>query len=199
MALIEICQNLDDAKIRFLRSPFGRDPEKNWAPYDVDGVLNFVYSFHPLVILRYTDESEIVRPWRIGRARAGSERLPFLVGGSSSGLRVGGSYVFATHRRRVSLPLLRHDYVSRLYQIDRAGCVTAMSRHFVIGDHAVQFINGLEQDNNDFIISYGWMDQKAYICRVPKYLLPLRRTRENSSDTLRAAGEGRDARGSGQI
>ena len=101
-------------------------------------------------------------------ARFTAADLKFLTGGSSAGLPVPGGILFAAHRRRVSLPRLHRSYLSRLYHLDNTGMTLTAGRYFSLGPASIQFINGLAQHGSDFVISYGAMDQYAYLCRVPQ-------------------------------
>jgi hypothetical protein len=168
IALLTIDPTLTGSSLQIIASPFGLRQEKNWAPFVSDGVLHFVYSFDPLIVLRYdfaARKTFFVPPHS---GKADSKVLKFLIGGSSAGLPVAAGTLFAAHRRRVSLPSLDRTYVSRLYCLNKAGTVLTPGRYFSIGDASVQFINGLEREGDDFIISFGAMDRSAWLCRVPQ-------------------------------
>ena len=168
IALLTIDPTLTGGSLRLIASPFGLRQEKNWAPFVSNGALHFIYSFDPLIVLRYDFTARKASFAAPHFAEFNSTALKFLIGGSSAGLPVTGGTLFAAHRRRVSLPSLDRTYISRLYCLNEAGNVLTPGRYFTIGDASVQFINGLERQGDDFIISFGAMDRSAWLCRVPQ-------------------------------
>lgn len=172
IAVVEFTTEFQPIRRMVIPSPFGFDVEKNWAPCVVDGVLHFVYSFSPLIVLRYDPD----HPGSTSVVAGGDideRNFDFLTGGSSAGIHVPEGYLFATHRRRFHVPSLSYNYVNRIYLIDRHFKIAAASNYYVLNENAVQFVNGMEQDGPDLIISFGWRDRSAYVCRVPRSRLRL--------------------------
>jgi hypothetical protein len=172
IALLTIDPTLTDSSRHLIPSPFGLRQEKNWAPFVSGGSLHFVYSFDPLIVLRYDFATRTAVFAAPQFAKIASTALKFLTGGSSAGLPVPGGTLFAAHRRRVSLPSLDYSYVSRLYRLDEAGTTLTAGRYFTIGNAPIQYINGMEQQGDDLVISFGVLDHNAYLCRLPRSLAP---------------------------
>lgn len=173
IAVVEFTNALQPIRKMVIPSPFGFDVEKNWSPFVVDGVLHFVYSFSPLIVLRYDPDRPGSTSVVAGRD-IDDRQLDFLTGGSSAGLPVPEGYLFAAHRRRFHVPSLSYNYVNRLYLMDRHFRIAAASNYYVLNENSVQFVNGLEQDGPDLIISFGRRDRSAHVCRVPRSRLRLK-------------------------
>ena len=150
---------------RLLPSPFGFTQEKNWAPFVRGGELHFVYSFDPLLVLRCDPATGGLSFTDPAAARAARDNLRFLLGGSSAGLPVPGGFLFAAHRRRVSVRMHR-SYLTRIYHLDDAATRLTAGRYFSIGKPRIQFVNGLALEGEDLVLSYGDMDRSAHACRV---------------------------------
>ena len=168
IALLTIDRAFTTSTLRLIPSPFGLRQEKNWAPFVHEGALHFVYSFDPLIVLRYDFAARKAVFAAPQFTKINSTALKFLTGGSSAGLPVPGGTLFAAHRRRVSLPSLDYSYVSRLYRLDEAGTTLTPGRYFTIGDAPIQYINGMAQQGDDLVISFGVLDHNAYLCRIPR-------------------------------
>jgi hypothetical protein len=166
--LLTIDPSLDGGSRSVLASPFGLDQEKNWAPFVHDSTIHFVYSFEPLVILRYDSVRHTVEPILQSSRAFSPRKLTFLMSGSSAGIAVGNDFLFVAHRRRVWPILRREAYLSRFYRICMPDMRLSAGRYFSIGSASVQFVNGLEQEGDDFILAYGEMDHTAHISRFRK-------------------------------
>ncbi len=153
----------------FVASPFGFTQEKNWAPFVRQDRLHFVYSFDPLIVLR-CDPADGSVSFLDPAARSAGKDLRFLVGGSSAGVPVPDGFLFAAHRRRVSVRMHR-SYVSRIYHLDAAAARLTAGRYFSVGAPRVQFVNGLAREDGHLVLSYGDMDRSGHVCRVPEAAL----------------------------
>jgi len=163
ITLGHIRRDFSSADFQDIPSPFGIRQEKNWSPFSRDGHLYFVYSYHPLVILRYRFDSASVEFHQPDQAAYRPNALPFLVCGSSPGLATRSGHLFVAHRRSVRLPNLHRAYVSRLYHLDWRMSAVAAGSYFVIERPAIQFVNGLIMDRQSVFISYGNNDNSAHL------------------------------------
>ena len=168
IVLLTIDPDFASGAARRIPSPYGFRQEKNWAPFVLDGELHFVYSFEPLVVLRYDPAT--------GRATFAGPRfanvpvatLRFLVAGSSAGMPVEGGFLFATHRRIFSLPLRHRYYVHRLCYLDAKTLELRCGPYFSLGKRTIQFINGLAVRDDEFVVSFGVMDATANFARIAR-------------------------------
>lgn len=167
IALIHIRSDFESTSYREISSPFGLRQEKNWSPFIHEDELYFVYSYDPLVILKYDFENGTVGFCRPEQADYPPEALPFLVCGSSPGLETPEGYLFVAHRRSVRLPSLRRAYMSRLYRLNRHMSVIAGGPYFVIDRPAIQFVNGLVLDGEQVYVTYGNEDRSAHLAAFP--------------------------------
>lgn len=168
IGLLTLDADLGGGVCRVLSSPFGFRYEKNWAPFVADGELRFIYSFDPAVILRCDPDTGQLSPADAGSASVASDGFKFLVGGSSAGIPVPGGFLFAAHRRRISLPSRHRVYLSRLYHFGGRSPSLRGGRYFSIGPAAIQFINGVCVTPSHLVVTYGQDDRHGYICKVPK-------------------------------
>ena len=161
IVLGEIAADLSGASLRDIASPFGLRQEKNWAPFAHNGDIHFLYSYHPLIVLRFNEATGTVA-FTDDRCKAYSPRaLPFLVSGSSPGIEIPGGYLFVAHRRSVRLPTLRRTYLSRLYHLARDLRTVTGGPYFVINMPSVQFVSGLMVDDRSAYVAYGQNDCSA--------------------------------------
>lgn len=163
ITLIKIDRDLVSTDAQDIPSPFGLRQEKNWCPFEHDGNLCFVYSYHPLIILRYRRDTHAVEFCNPDHAAYAARSLPFLVCGSSPGVETPDGYLFVAHRRSVRLPKLNRAYLSRLYYLDRRVSAVTGGSYFVIEQPAIQFVNGIHLDEQSVYVSYGSNDRSAHL------------------------------------
>ena len=152
-------------------SPFGFGQEKNWAPFDNDGELYFIYALHPLIILR-RDGSEAGYQIVHGEDVSASE-ISFNTGGSSQGISFEDGWLFVFHRRRVQPFVSGTIYVHYFVWISRDFRTVRQGQPFVIGRPAVHFVSGMVREGADLLISYGRADSSALLARLPLSALPI--------------------------
>jgi hypothetical protein len=163
IVLVKIDRDLMNTVAQDIPSPFGLRQEKNWCPFNHDGNLCFLYSYHPLIILRYKPETRSVEFWDPKHAAYPARSLPFLVCGSSPGVETPSGYLFVAHRRSIRLPWLNRAYISRIYHLDRHVQAVTGGSYFVIEQPAIQFVNGLHMDEQSIYVSYGSNDRSAHL------------------------------------
>jgi hypothetical protein len=168
IVLVRIDRTLTNTVAQEIPSPFGLRQEKNWCPFDHEGNLCFVYSYHPLIVLRYRPETRSVEFWNPEHAAIPAQSLPFLICGSSPGVETPNGYLFVAHRRIVRLPRLNRAYISRLYHLDRRVSTVTGGSYFVIEQPAIQFVNGLHMDEQSIYVSYGSNDRSAHLACFDK-------------------------------
>ena len=164
MKSFEFDETLSLLRKRDMPSPFGFGQEKNWAPFEKDGQLYFVYSIDPLIILRAADNAagyDIVN----GAGCAAGD-ISFTTGGSSQGIPHKGGWLFIFHRRRVQPLISGTIYVHYCVWISRDFKTMRKGPPFVIGRPAIHFVGGMVEHEGSLLISYGRADCKAWLARI---------------------------------
>lgn len=151
-------------------SPFGFGQEKNWAPFEKNGELYYVYALKPLIILRRDAAAgyQIVEG-----AHYRPSVISFNIGGSSQGVPYADGWLFVFHRRRVQPFVSGTIYLHYLAWISHDFRTVRMGQPFVIGRPAVHFVGGMIREGNDLLISYGRADSNALLARFPMTDLPI--------------------------
>lgn len=152
-------------------SPFGFRQEKNWAPFEKDGELFYIYALQPLIILQRDDSSAGYRIVEGEHHRPAA--ISFKIGGSSQGLPLADGWLFMFHRRRVQPFVSGTIYLHYFAWISRDFRVVRIGQPFVIGRPAVHFVGGMIRERNDLLISYGRADSSALLARFPMTDLPI--------------------------
>lgn len=169
MSLMKLDTDLRGAKAIPLASPYGSSREKNWVPIVHKGMLHFVYSLKPLVVLRCETSSgrlDFVDPHYAQYSRSS---FTFLLSGSASGVRLGNRQLLIIHRRTVRLPRLRRIYVHRCVTLNPSLTKLQFGRYFVIGRaEPGQFVAGMDVDDDVVRLSYGRMDRSAHLAEFDR-------------------------------
>lgn len=153
-----------------LRSPSGKvRVEKNWMPFFTDdGVLHFVYSVNPHVVIRCNEltgvTTEVARTYN----KLIDHRSTPIRGGSQV-VKYAGHYLAFTHSRD------HNHYRTQLYAFSPRHPfeVTHMSRSFMFSEARdvdalrIQFVAGFEVIGDVAYITYGEQDCSACVCVVP--------------------------------
>jgi hypothetical protein len=163
MSLMKLDADLLGAKALPLASPYGSKREKNWLPIVQNGMLHFVYSLEPLVVLRCVTSSgqlDFVDPSCV--EYSGSS-FTFLLCGSASGISLDNRQLLILHRRSIRLPTLRQIYVHRCATLNPSLTKLQFGRYFVIGGAEIQFVAGISVDDDFIRLSYGRMDRSAHL------------------------------------
>jgi hypothetical protein len=141
---------------------------KNWLPIAHKGMLHFVYSLEPLVVLRCEIPSgrlDFVDPRCAEYSRSS---FTFLLCGSTSGICLDNRQLLIVHRRTVRLPRLRQIYVHRCATLNPSLTKLQFGRYFVIGGAEVQFVAGMDVDDDIVRLSYGRMDRSAHLAEFDR-------------------------------
>ena len=168
MSLMKLDADLRGAKVIPLASPYGSSREKNWLPIVHNGILHFVYSLEPLVVLRCDIPSgrlDFVDP---RYAEYSGSSFTFLLCGSVSGISLDNRQLLIIHRRSIRLPRLRQIYVHRCAMLGPSLTELQFGRYFVIGRAEIQFVAGISVDNNVIRLSYGRMDRSAHLAEFDR-------------------------------
>ncbi len=169
MSLMKLDANLRGAKAIPLASPYGASREKNWLPIVHQGMLHFVYSLEPLVVLRCEIPSgrlDFVDPRCAEYSRSS---FTFLLCGSASGISLDNRQLLIVHRRTVRLHRLRRIYVHRCATLNPSLTKLQFGRYFVIGGaEPGQFVAGMNVDDDIVRLSYGRMDRFAHLAEFDR-------------------------------
>lgn len=152
-------------------SPFGFGQEKNWAPFEKDGELFYIYALNPLIVLR-RDTSEAGYRIVNGDGTRPSD-ISFNTGGSSQGIPFADGWLFVFHRRRVQPFVSGTIYVHYFVWISRDFRTVRRGEPFVIDRPAVHFVSGMIRDGEDLLLSYGRADSAALLALLPLSDLPI--------------------------
>ena len=134
--------------------------EKNWMPFTVDGLLHFLYSCAPTVVLRCDPRSGEVERIAYDEGPAEARRLR----GGSQGLPAADGVLFVAHE--ASDTGGRRVYTHRLVLLDRDHRVTALSPPFSFTGEAIEFCAGLAPHGSELLLTFGVNDCSARIARV---------------------------------
>jgi hypothetical protein len=168
MSLMKLDTDLRGATEIPLRSPYDFRTEKNWLPIVHQGALCFLYSVAPLVILRCDVASGTLDFLDPHYAEYPRSSFAFLSGGSASGITVANQQFLIVHRRTVRLPTLRKIYVHCCVTLSPLLDELRFGRYFVIGRAEVQFVAGMNMDDDVIRLSYGRMDRSAHLAEFDR-------------------------------
>lgn len=151
---------------RSLRSPFGRNREKNWMPFGTAEQSGFVYSVNPMLVFDLRTEGP--------EARQPAPTDEDLVGWSGSSQLVpwnGGwlAVIHKAHRDLRGIPLFRKAvYTHRFLHLDASFGVVSMSSPFRFQSLGIEFCSGLAIKDEGVVISYGVDDRRAMLMEMPR-------------------------------
>lgn len=147
--------------------------EKNWMPV-LDKPYHFIQWTNPAVLVK-ADLSTLtsVRAIEVNEADK-KEGLPFLRGGSQV-IPWRGYYVCIVHDCDLFNNALNQKdaiYRHRFVIYNRDWNIVKISNQFSFMGSAVEFCAGLAEWNKDFLITFGFQDNCAFILRVPEKMIP---------------------------
>lgn len=156
--------SLDGAAIRAIRplsGPHAGRHEKNWMPFVRDGVLHFVYSCGPTVVLGCDPQTG--RTWFVSETPAPA-RASELRGGSQGIVLDDGSWLFTVHEVDRSSATAR--YLHRFVRLDRELRLDRVSQPFTFTSDRVEFCGGMARRADQLVLSFGVSDAASGLAVV---------------------------------
>jgi hypothetical protein len=174
MELCEIIVSPDTVKeVSRFRIPPPNDPnsycEKNWMP-----ILDLPYHY-----IKWTNPTEVVKvnpETQNCQTTSMSERisLPRDIRGGSQVISWGDCYLAVTHEVDLfKSEVGRKDakYLHRFIVWDKDWKIIAHSQEFDFMDGHVEFCVGIAEQGDDFLITYAFQDNAAYLLKVSKQVV----------------------------
>ncbi len=161
MALLHLDGNVIGRR-QDLSGPIPNRPERNWAPFVVDGELLLVYSFSPTIIFR-------CQPGDGGLTRAVDAPAPAStrgLRGGSQGLEVTAGHLFCVHE--VAVGAQGRRYIHRFALLDHDLRLARLSPGFQFAGEPLEFCVGLARRDDEFVLSFGVGDRAAGIALCPE-------------------------------
>jgi hypothetical protein len=138
--------------------------EKNWmpSPDSGDGLLRFVYTCQPTVIVRYDDAAGAVVPEII------EEGPPIARGfrGGTQTVPVAGGQLCLIHEA-ADFEDGSRVYTHRWVWFDAAWRLARLSPPFVFHDRGIEFAVGLACKDEQLVVSFGRWEREAWLAVVP--------------------------------
>ncbi len=148
------------ASVRRLAGPHPQRHEKNWMPLEIDGVLHFVYSCAPTLVLRCDPGTGSID--RVAESEGPAIARDFR--GGSQGVRVDGGHLFSVHEVDGSERALR--YMHRFVLLGDQLELTAVSRPFTFTSDRVEFCAGMARRGDELVLSFGVSDAAAGLALI---------------------------------
>lgn len=140
--------------------------QKNWVPVaTLDDNLYFIYSFYPLIVLKYDNFTKNVKlhqstlPGLFNRWRGGSPAI------SLEKIGLNDFYLCAIHES--NFPKYAHKFVLLKY-VNEIFEIYNFSPTFYFFDEKIEFCSGLTISKNkkDFILSFGKLDREIFLSKI---------------------------------
>lgn len=160
-------------EIERFRIPPPKDPnsycEKNWMP-----ILDVPYHY-----VKWSNPTEIVKVDPINQTSTtvylgNSISLPRDLRGGSQVISVGDYYIACTHEVDLfNSEVGRKDarYYHRFIVWDKKWNIVFCTREFNFMNGDVEFCVGMAKCEDDFLITFGFQDNAAYLLRVPEKVI----------------------------
>jgi glycosyltransferase involved in cell wall biosynthesis len=136
-----------------LSGPHPGRHEKNWMPFVRDGVLHFVYTCGPTVVLSCdvtTGRTDLVSQ------TPAPEWMEDMRGGSQGVQLPDGSFLFVVHEVDRSCEPAR--YVHRFVRLGRDLALDSVSGPFTFTSDLVEFCGGMAGRDDELVLSFGVSD-----------------------------------------
>ena len=174
MELCEIEVNDDSVvEVNRFRIPPPNDPnsycEKNWMPI-LDKPYQYVKWSNPTEVVKVDLETQTSTTVHLGN----SISLPRDLRGGSQVVPFGDFYLTCTHEVDLfNSEVGRKDaiYYHRFIVWDKNWNIVKYSKEFSIMSGHVEFCVGLAPKGNDFLMTFGFQDNAAYILKFPQNLI----------------------------
>jgi hypothetical protein len=163
MVLIKFAEDLRDAEIEPLASPFALRREKNWCPFSDGRDIFFVHSFEPGSVFKYVPGQARLAWVPNGHGHEPAPPASFLECGSTPGVAYANHQLFVTHRRSFRIHHLDYVYSSRLCTLSSDLCELGRGTYFSMGPHGIQFVSGLVVSAERALVAYGVNDRRALV------------------------------------
>lgn len=163
-------ESLESAKpisVEIYPSPTGKI-EKNWMP--IAGTKDYIYASD--VVLKNGEFKNITAPEISKHFRGGSQVIKLDNGGSVSIIHQVYIYVEKANNPKTfsSVQYIR-KYTHRAVKYDSNYKITHVSPEFVFLKEGIEFVSGITQYKNKFVISLGRSDVATYIATIDKKTL----------------------------
>ena len=174
MELSEVIVNESGAQeISRFRIPPPKDPnsycEKNWMPIE-DLPYHYVKWSNPTEVVKVDPNTESCETVHLGEYI----NLPRDVRGGSQVISWKGHYLALTHEVWLfNSEVGRKDavYRHRFILWDKNWNIVKYSNDFSIMSGHVEFAIGMTKYNNEFLVSFGFQDNAAYLLKVPEIVV----------------------------
>ncbi len=147
--------------------------EKNWMPV-LDMPYHFIQWTNPAVLVKANLKTlKSCRAIEVNEAGK-IEGLPFLRGGSQV-IPWHNYYVCIVHDCDLTKNLIGQKdatYMHRFVVYDRNWNIVRIGDPFSFMDGDIEFCCGLAEYNGDFLVSFGFQDNVAYLLRIPSKMIP---------------------------
>jgi hypothetical protein len=141
-------------------SPFDRDCEKNWLPFEHEGKLLCIYLCDPLVVLELDPQTGRTKVL-VQHQHAGLHMQTFR--GSAPPIALGDDYYFIVHEvaeaRRYSHRIVR---MTQNFEITHVSLPFHMQQR-----HKVEYVAGWTRVGDSVLITWGDGDTHAMLSQVP--------------------------------
>jgi hypothetical protein len=136
--------------------------EKNWSPAIWNGQLFFVYSYSPMVLLRW--DSLQLRPAGLHSYLGPPIAVDFR--GGSQLVAIERGYLTVVHAG-VDLAGDSRVYLHRFVSFDEEFQITGVSPQFIFQKPGIEFAAGLAIWDDTAIVSLGLEDREPWLARLP--------------------------------
>jgi hypothetical protein len=174
MELCEITVSPDTVKeVSRFRIPPPNDPnsycEKNWMPI-LDLPYHYIKWTNPTEVVKIDPETQTCQTTNMSEAIA----LPRDIRGGSQVISWGDYYLAVTHEVDLfTSEVGRKDakYLHRFIVWDKDWKIITHSKDFDFMDGHVEFCVGIAEQGDDFLITYAFQDNAAYLLKVSKQVV----------------------------
>ena len=143
--------------------------EKNWMPI-LDQPYHFVKWTNPTEVIKYDLESHTTTQVHIGQYH----QMPADLRGGSQVIPYKDGYITLNHETYLyNSEAGRKDgtYKHRFTYWDKNWNVIKFSENFSFMGGKIEFSCGIAKRKNDFLITFGFQDNAAYILSVPNHIM----------------------------
>lgn len=134
--------------------------QKNWMA--MSGTADFIYTVSPPQVMNGAKGLYLLKRTHTEPFSPECEQFR----GSSQAIETDYGYLAVTHE--VDWSTGRRRYYHRFVAFDDAGYCFAYTEPFSIIEPAIEFVAGLVEHQEDYVISFGYKDERAFLARIPK-------------------------------